>query len=251
MSWSLTPGQFMCLWETTGLDRMPYPLRYRSPARTQNEYAEQQMRLARWRDGIDDPKLEASIRALRNPDVSVTLYVPEVGNGPAIRRRMCLRGRVGVVADQDDAATGFGTITIDARGGHVRDTLDWMCRGLLAAIPSMHPGRTRSVSADPEELGDAQPTVLQGAQASGAQLIRKIVSRRDGAGYLCVHGPREGASEPLVDELTWLDIADDGRYLYHRDHRVHLRAADTDAIRDALHSILVAATSREPAPAAR
>lgn len=246
MNWRLTSAQFMCLWEATDLDRMPYPLQYRSAAATADRYAVQQRELAQWRTALDEPKLVAAIQALRDPQLSVTVLAPSPELDSGLRRRGSIRGRVAVVAEQLRGEPGRGDIRIDAG----TEGVDWLTTQLLKGLPDCAPGRTPSLTAHPDDLENRSSgtSVLQNARASDGTLLRGIVGRpRTGIGYICIRGPRSGLDEPVLGELTWIDVEADGRYLYHQDDRVHLRSATVRLVRDEL-SKRVSAALANPSP---
>ncbi|NDV04447.1 ESX secretion-associated protein EspG [Rhodococcus sp. IEGM 248] len=246
MNWRLTSAQFMCLWEATDLDRMPYPLQYRSAAATENQYAVQQRELEQWRTALDEPKLVAAIQALRDPQLSVTVLAPSPELDSGLRRRGSIRGRAAVVAEQLRGEPGRGDIRIDAGTAGV----DWLTTQLLKDLPGCAPGRTPSLTAHPDDLENrgSGTSVLQNARASDGTLLRRIVGRpRTGIGYICIRGARNGLDEPVLGELTWIDVEADGRYLYHQDDRVHLRSATVRLVRDEL-SKRVSAALANPSP---
>lgn len=231
MNWQLTSAQFMCLWEATDLDRMPYPLQHRSAAATDDAYTVQQQRLDEWRRTLADPKLLAAVSALRHPQLSVTVFAPS-DHDSGVRRRGSVRGRVCVTTEQVPSHDSRGDIHI--RTNTASDT-EWLAHYLVRDLPDCPPGRTPSLTAHPDEVHERtkRVTVLQNAQSSDGVLLRRIVTRpRTGIGYICIRGARSGLDEPVLGELTWLDVAEDGRYLYYRDHSVHLRSAGSRTLRD-------------------
>ena len=246
MNWRLTSAQFMCLWEAPDLDRMPYPLQYRSAAATEDQYAVQQRELEQWRTALDEPKLVAAIQALRDPQLSVTVLAPSPELDSGLRRRGSIRGRAAVVAEQLRGEPGRGDIRIDAG----TEGVDWLTTQLLKDLPGCAPGRTPSLTAHPDDLENRSSgaSVLQSARASDGTLLRRIVGRpRTGIGYICIRGARSGLDEPVLGELTWIDVEADGRYLYHQDDRVHLRSATVRLVRDEL-SKRVSAALANPSP---
>ncbi|ELB89481.1 hypothetical protein Rwratislav_28947 [Rhodococcus wratislaviensis IFP 2016] len=225
---------------------MPYPLQYRSAAATEDQYAVQQRELEQWRTALDEPKLVAAIQALRDPQLSVTVLAPSPELDSGLRRRGSIRGRAAVVAEQLRGEPGRGDIRIDAG----TEGVDWLTTQLLKDLPGCAPGRTPSLTAHPDDLENRSSgaSVLQSARASDGTLLRGIVGRpRTGIGYICIRGTRSGLDEPVLGELTWIDVEADGRYLYHQDDRVHLRSATVRLVRDEL-SKRVSAALANPSP---
>ncbi|MEV0945592.1 ESX secretion-associated protein EspG [Rhodococcus sp. NPDC049939] len=241
MNWQLSSSQFMYLWEATDLDTMPHPFEHRTDARLESEADLERQRLERWRAEQMDPRLHDAVAVLRHPDVSVSVYSP--GSAP-IHRRGAVRGRAAVVAEQRPAtesggvriAPGTGDIHVQARlGSHAPDVHQFV-RDLLCELPEAVAGQTAAIEAHPDDLRaePARTSVLQNAAVSGASLIKRILARRTGAGYICLHRPWQGAHDAVFDSMTWFDIADDGRYLYYTDHLVRLRSATTAVIENHL-----------------
>lgn len=74
MSWILTPDQFALVWAHTDGDRIPYPLAVRLSARDSAERAAQLRELNAWCDRTLDADLEAALRILGRPDLSVEVF---------------------------------------------------------------------------------------------------------------------------------------------------------------------------------
>ena len=180
------------------------------------------------------------------PHLSVTVLAPSPELESGLRRRGSIRGRVAVVAEQLRGAPGRGDIRIDAG----TEGVDWLTTQLLKDLPGCAAGRTPSLTAHPDDLENRSSgaSVLQSARASDGTLLRRIVGRpRTGIGYICIRGARSGLDEPVLGELTWIDVEADGRYLYHQDDRVHLRSATVRLVRDEL-SKRVSAALANPSP---
>src|SRR5258707_81183 len=71
VSWRLTPDQFALAWARTDGDRIPYPLAVRASARDSVERAAQLPELEAWCARVLDPDLEAALRVLGRPELSV------------------------------------------------------------------------------------------------------------------------------------------------------------------------------------
>lgn len=231
MSHRLTAAQFMTQWEATGLDRMPYPLRYRATTLTDIERVLEQRRLRSWMKESSNPALSACIDALRYPDLSVTVYATRDCERSTIRRRGCLRGDLAVLAEQvpGEQVPGeveFGDIHIFTSNDNSMRNLERLTLGLVGELPDCAAGTAGALSASPNDVGPRRAesnSLLRGPLDSRGDRIRRLLGRpRSGTGYICIRGPRNGLDEPLVQELTWIDVAGDGRYLYRVAHDVHL-----------------------------
>ncbi|RVW04118.1 ESX secretion-associated protein EspG [Rhodococcus xishaensis] len=238
MNWQLSSAQFMHLWEATDLDRMPHPFEHRTAARLESELHVEQQRLERWRAEQPDHQLRDAIAILRHPAVSVSVYSPDTN---PVLRRGAVRGGVSVVADQLPSTTGTGDLRIRVRPGSRAPDLRQFARDILHELPEVPAGRTAAVDAHPDDLRANDPHaeslgngVLHNATIAGAPLLKRILARRTAAGYVCLHRPWQGAYDPIVDSLTWFDVAGDGRYLYYTDQLVRLRSATTAVLADML-----------------
>lgn len=74
MNWILTPDQFALVWARTDGDRIPYPLAVRLSARDSAERAAHLTELNAWCDRTLDADLEAALRILGSPDLSVEVF---------------------------------------------------------------------------------------------------------------------------------------------------------------------------------
>ncbi|AOW91908.1 hypothetical protein BFN03_02210 [Rhodococcus sp. WMMA185] len=242
MNWQLSSAQFMHLWEATDLDTMPHPFEHRCDARVESELHAERQQLERWRNEQLDPQLRDAITVLRYPEVPVSVYSP--GDAPVLRRG-AVRGRVAVVVDQLpssrkigdlSSAPGTGDLRVHVRLGSRTPDIRRFVDDLLREIPEVGAGRTASIDVHPDDLrpDPARTGVLHNANASGAPLLKRILARRTRAGYICLHGPWQGAHDSILESTTWFDIADDGRYLYYTDHLVRLRSATTEVIANRL-----------------
>jgi len=229
----ITSAQFMHLWEATNLDTMPHPFEHRTAARSENELFNEKQRLEQWSVGEADPRLREAIAVLRHPDVSVSVFTE--GTEPLLVRG-AIRGRYAVVAEQEVRTAETGDLRIQVEIGARTPDIGQFVGTLLRGIPAATPGRNRSVDAPPDDLrpGAGSVGVLQSALSSGVDLFKKIVARRKAAGYICIHGRWEGARDSILDSLTWIDVADDGRYLYYTDHLMRLRSATHEVMAENL-----------------
>ncbi|RVW03365.1 ESX secretion-associated protein EspG [Rhodococcus spongiicola] len=238
MNGQLSSAQFMHLWEATDLDRMPHPFEHRTEARLESELYVERQRLDRWRSEQPVHQLREAVGVLRHPEVSVSVYSP--GATPVLRRGAIRRG-VTVVADQLPATTGTGDLRIQIRPASRAPDVRQFARDLLHELPEVPAGRTSAVDVYPDDLRANDPQaesggngVLHNATIAGAPLLKRILARRTAAGYICLHRPWQGAYDPILDSMTWFDVAGDGRYLYYTDHLVRLRSATTAVLVDKL-----------------
>ncbi|NLG54900.1 MAG: hypothetical protein GX542_04510 [Rhodococcus sp.] len=237
-SWVLSAGQFVALWEAARVPTMPYPMQYRPGGRSEPSALDALRAIIDWERDLDDDKLRTTIDVLAKPELSVSLSVLDsLTQPPTFQRRVAVRGKLVVLIDQGpdrdiyaipDGDSVSGDISLRVQRGTNGPDLKWLADELLAGIPDAEPGRTPHISALPSELNpQTQPggSVLQKTIATSTERMREMLAKRGGGGYLIIHGPRVGATDPILDSLMWLDVADDGRYLQTEDHKITLQAA--------------------------
>lgn len=243
MNQSLTSAQFMYLWEATNLDTMPHPFEHRTAARVESELHAERDRLERWSAEEAHPRLRDAVAVLRHPDVSVSVFSQD--DAPILRRG-AVRGRCAVVAEQLTGTDRTGDLRLQVRVGPRSPDVSQFVGALLRDIPAGPPGRNTAVDAHRDDIrsGSGGGGVLRSATVSGADLFKRIVARRTAAGHVCVHGPWQGPRDTILDSITWLDIADDGRYLYYTDHLMRLRSATAADLEGHLERRVRAALAR-------
>ncbi|MFD4369684.1 ESX secretion-associated protein EspG [Rhodococcus sp. NPDC058521] len=233
MGWQLTAAQFMTLWEATDLDRMPYPLTYRDTADTEDVHRHHTRALLAWRNSLNDRQLADCVTALRDPTISVTVYAPYPEG--AVRRRGCLGNDLAVLAEQAVGSVGGGDIHVSMNQDSIARNCTALALGLVGDLPACQAGHGPELSAHPDDLSPRNGTsILQSTIDSPGERIRRLLSQpRNGVGYICIRGRRDGLKEPLVDEFTWIDL-DDGRYVHHVDDAARLFPASPSRLLEEL-----------------
>ncbi|RLK59526.1 ESX secretion-associated protein EspG [Actinokineospora cianjurensis] len=232
LGWTLTPEEFGHVWDRLGMDVFPYPLQVARAGITQREQAEVNERVrARLRTaGIlgrgdrVDPELDASLRMLHAPEISVdSVWMAEDGSDSPHRVLAARVGRRAAIATQEPGPS-------EHAGGDVlvRDVgISALVSAVVAELPADRAGR----------LPGGHWPAEQAEQVSA--LTELLAARRLRAGQLGVttHGER-GPS------LFWFDVAGDGRYALMRTVRadgrpwVALAPADAAMLREQLAHLL-------------
>ncbi|WP_026422777.1 ESX secretion-associated protein EspG [Actinokineospora inagensis] len=232
LGWTLTPDEFGHLWDRLGMDVFPYPLQVARAGITRREQAEVDERvLARLRaanilgrgDRLD-PELDAGLRMLHAPEVSVdSVWMAEDGSDSPHRVLAARVGRRAVIATQEPGPS-------EHAGGDVlvRDVgITALAAAVVAELPVDRAGR------EPGGTWRAE-------HAEQAPLLTELLAaRRLRAGQLGVTAQAERGPT-----LFWFDVADDGRYALLRTVRadgrqwVMLAPADNAVLREHLTHLL-------------
>ncbi|WP_327149914.1 ESX secretion-associated protein EspG [Nocardia sp. NBC_01329] len=248
MNWILTPDQFALAWERTVGDRIPYPLAVRLSARDSAERAAQLPALRQWCDSTLDADLEAALRVLAAPEVSVAAFGQDGAGAPAVRVLGASAARIGVVATQRPGP-------YPDRGGELRITAGTSSSlpvRVIAALPAAPAGageRLRAPRAEVAEDGRDRVTVPVSGPGVPSRIRKRLKQSRDGIGQIVVWVHRVTGAAPF-GVLCWVDIADDGRYAIHTGKDVEIAAVGAEGFTNALRP-MVAAAQRSVAYAER
>lgn len=239
MTWTLGPDQFALAWDRTVGDRIPYPLAVRLSARDSVERGAQLPALREWCDTALDADLEAALRVLAAPEVSVEVVGQDGDGAPTVRVLGASAGRIAVVAAQ-------GPGPLPDRGGELRigTTAAASLPGrVVAALPAAPAGtgeRLRAPRADVVLDGRDRVTVPVSGPTVPSLLRRRLKLRRTGIGQIVV-SVRRGAAVTPFGVLCWIDIADDGRYTVHTGRDVDIAPVGAEAFTKSLRPMVAAA----------
>ncbi len=241
--WRFTPTELLVVWPMLGVSGFPYPFDVRASGTTTDEWARLQdaarARLssrAIVRSGRLDADVEAALRTLLRPEVSVDAY--------------------GFFGDRDEsvvrvlgAHTGGSAVLavqLPGRSEHVGGELTvevmpapQLAAAVAAALPPAPRGHEPALRLASSELTRersdvvVQPVAPTPSQRGRAQLAVLTQGPLAGAGQFGVsafsgdHPVRTGA-------LRWFDRPGDGRYLMSTGSAVTVRAADVALLASAL-----------------
>lgn len=248
MNWILTPDQFALAWERTVGDRIPYPLAVRLSARDSVERTAQLPALRHWCDTTLDADLEAALRVLAGPEVSVAAFGQDGEGAPTVRVLGASAGQIAVVATQRAAAR-------PDRGGELRITvatttsLPVRVVSALPAVPAGAGERLRAPRAEVAVDSRDRVTVPVSGPAVPTRIRKRLKQQRDGIGQIVVSVHRAAGAKPF-GVLCWVDIAGDGRYAVHTGKDVEVAGVGAEGFTNALRP-MVAAAARAVAYAER
>nr|WP_245838988.1 ESX secretion-associated protein EspG [Nocardia donostiensis] len=242
LNWTLTPDQFALAWVRTDGDRIPYPLAVRLSARDTAERAAQLPALQQWCDDTLDADLEAALRVLGRPEVSVEVFGQHgdgTGGTRPVRVLGAAAGNIAVVAAQRPGPA-------PDRGAEL-----WISVGaavslpgrVVRALPANTAGTLARLSAPLAKVTeDSRDLVtMPVAGPSVPARIRKLLKqRRDGIGQIVVSVRRDRQTRPF-GVLCWIDVTGDGRYAIRTGTDVDIAAVTAESFAAALRPMIAAA----------
>ncbi|WP_280489742.1 ESX secretion-associated protein EspG [Nocardia carnea] len=239
MNWILTPDQLVLAWEQTVGDRIPYPLAVRLSARDSAERTAQLPTLRQWCDITLDADLEAALRVLAAPEVSVSAFGQD-GAGASITRVLGASvGHIGVVATQRPGGA-------PDRGGDIRivagaaTSLPVRVVAALPAAPVGSGARLRAPRAEVVRDSRDRVTVPVAGPTVATRIRQRLKQPRDGIGQLVVSVHRPTRTDPF-GVLCWIDITEDGRYAIHTGTMVDIAAVDAERFTNSLRPMVAGA----------
>ncbi|MGV9821169.1 ESX secretion-associated protein EspG [Nocardia xishanensis] len=227
MRWQFTPDEFIYLWTAIGSDRYPAPLSLLASARWRHEWEAIEHNLRERLQVLDDPDLLPVLRTAANPDTSTVL----VGT-----RKHPLRAYGAVIADI--GVTMVQRAGTDHRHGgavivQVGSAL-LVPKVLTAVAGDCRPGHATSMVETYERLRH-QPSANDWASAepTTAQRMRQVLAApRTAHGHIEVRTERRAENPPPPRYLSWLDVDNDGRYIYLRRYNdFHIDPCSSEGLR--------------------
>lgn len=228
MNRHLTPERFLSLWAAAGGDDFPFPLRYRSTARWEDEHVANLSAADRWRRQADDPALEHAIRILRTGEIAVEVYGRATDPAEDIFVRGSTVGTYAVLAQQFSTSDHIHVTTT---------TTDLLARSLVGLLPIVQPGRAPEQRAPTREVVAPSDTraVRPPLGGTGSHALRSLLLReRSATGSIRFLLTPTGTAHTPVPDTGWFDVVDDGRYLFVSGTETRVAPAGPDALRRAL-----------------
>ncbi|MEU4708634.1 hypothetical protein AB0G00_19575 [Nocardia salmonicida] len=229
MSWTFTADEFAHVWQgEVDDDRYPFPLTVFSAAATQDQYEELARAAAqRWPTDAD-PDLAAVLRHAARPETSLAVFDEA---GPRLRAYGARSGARGVVIRQydDNSVEVFsGSATMVARA-------------FATFLGEQPAGRAGHLVEDVDRLAAHFESWQRPADSVAARMHRLTAAERAAYGRIEVRVGLHAERPTPPRYLTWLDVADDGRYLtYQRYRDLHIEPADKQRLIDAIEAIVSA-----------
>jgi hypothetical protein len=224
VSWTFTPDEFAHIWRETDLDRHPFPLRILESPRTEDEAATLRKTLEVRLPLGADPDLSACLRILAAPHTRVVAIGGAHSAGTEIRAVAAAIYDHAVLAIQEPGRTpGFGG-SIRLSIGHTAK----LGARIAALLPECPAGGEPARSAPSEAVRDddcPRPT------SPPAPRIRRLLLKPHTAeGHIRIESGLDRATPPPPLYYTWIDVADDGRYLIKAGDEVHIVPASRQQI---------------------
>lgn len=161
MSWVLTPDQFALVWARTDGDRVPYPLAVRPSARDSAERAAQSTELNAWCDRTLDADLEAALRILARPDLSVEVF----GQGA------CAGGTSDAISSRGASGYGGTRSPTDESGPGRAEDAGWLGGVRGRSGPVIGSGRSEVAVEHNRPLPSEEPIRVLGAVAGNIAVV--------------------------------------------------------------------------------
>lgn len=226
MKWEFTPDEFIHLWQETGQDRYPPPLRLRSSTRWRDEFHDLTTTLnARLPLGAN-PDLTAALRVSSHPDTTVTLT--GLRDHP-LRAYAALTNGVAVTLVQRPSPRPEigGNVIIEAGAPPLIPSV------FTAVMGAAQPGTIQpAVTPSPSTPKPTRRSITDTRTPDLARILRLAHTRPSARGDIAVHRNLRTDRPAPPRYLHWFDIANDGRYtVQHRNGDLHIAPCSPDTLR--------------------
>ncbi|MFC6013220.1 ESX secretion-associated protein EspG [Nocardia lasii] len=236
MGWTFTADEFAHVWRESGQDRMPFPLRVLESPTTEQDAARLRAGLSRRLPG-GDPDLAACLRILAEPHARVVLVGGAHTPGSEIRLIACAVYDHAVLAVQEPGNRPDYGGTVRLSIGHTAG----IGARVTACLPDTPPGREPAREAATDAVRDEE-TVL--ATHPAVPRIQRLLRRPHTAeGHIRIETGLDRAVPNPPVHYSWIDVANDGRYLLRAGETVHVVPASTGQLAAQLQRRLVPAHS--------
>ncbi|MEU4414545.1 ESX secretion-associated protein EspG [Nocardia salmonicida] len=236
MGWTFTADEFAHVWRESGQDRMPFPLRVLESPRTEND-ADRLRAGLRDRLPGGDPDLAACLRIIAEPHVRVVLVGGAHTPGSEIRLLACAVYDHAVLVVQDPS-------TRPDYGGSVRVSIGHTAgigARVAACLPDTPPGREPAREAATDAVRDEEAVLATHPAVPRIQRLLRKPHTAEGHIRIETGLDRPAPSPPV--HYSWIDVANDGRYLLRAGETVHVVPASTGQLAAQLQRRLVPAHS--------
>ncbi|MFF0528354.1 ESX secretion-associated protein EspG [Nocardia amikacinitolerans] len=237
-SWRFTALEFRTLWESTGRDVLPYPLRHRHTT----EFAEDTMRLrqaaARSLHSQLDDGLVRAVEVLLAPQARV-----ELAGFAGRRRERKLRAHAGVHHEHGAIAVQEPGQDHD-HGGDVTVRLlpaGDVARAVVDALPDRGPGRGRQLQVSAAELEQPRPHVRDAWKPTPREEFEKFFTN---AMTLVAHigvyamGSPDNRHLHGRKDFQINDVEKDGRYVTFGSDQLTVKPSTADRITATLRQMI-------------
>ncbi|MFE3293221.1 ESX secretion-associated protein EspG [Rhodococcus sp. NPDC059234] len=213
--WRFTALEFDVLWRHLGRDRLPYPMRFRGEAATEDDFQQQRRAAARRVLPRLDEALHAALSALASPIVRVEVCgFHGRGLESTVRAHAGVSGERAALARQDQGADlddGGDVVLSAVPAGRV-------AARIAAVLPSARRGTGRGVASaiSRRRSGADGSLMLPAARLGHEEACDEFFARpRTGLGEIGVFAGPALDWRPTAEGrvVQWMDFEDDGRYL--------------------------------------
>lgn len=245
--WRFSGLEFQVLWRHLGLDRLPYPLRYRPVADTQDDLDRQRREAAMsWLPRITEP-LYRHLTVLAEPAVRIEVF-GLVGSPDRVPVRMHagIDGGAGVLAVQSpgpDLGTG-GDVSVR------RVEPSRIPEAIASALPVTQAGSRAPLRFRRSDLQPGRRNVLEPAGSTGLrdEALALLRRPRSSTGEITAFAGAAYDSRPTDDGvgLHWIDVTDDGRYTFRETTDISLAPASASRLASEISRLVAVAGARQP-----
>ncbi|MBB5914767.1 hypothetical protein BJY24_003634 [Nocardia transvalensis] len=201
----------MHVWNETGKDRYPFPLKLISAVRWQDDFARVAQELRERLPPGGDPDLSAVLRVAANPAVSLVITG---------KRRRPLRAfgavdtTVGVTMVQRPGPTDeFGGNVVIEVGSPA------IVYKVFAAVLGNVPAGSRPAMVESLDRIRTSLESWTGTKESVTDRMRRLLhAPRSGSGHIEVLCGLQSPRPYPPQYLSWIDVEGDGRYIYREQH---------------------------------
>ena len=236
MNWQFTPDQFVLAWESSGLDRYPFPLSVRPTSKTVDERAAVRESLRPWLERTLDGDFQAMVQVLTNPQTRIQAFGLDA-DARRVRVLGVSAGQTSVVASQRPGLADDGGADISITLGK-RSSL---AAEVVAALPRQKVGSEPARSAPLTEVQrDSKDTVMSApnSKSVAGQIRRTLRLPRCGVGHMLVTSRLDEADNRPERVLNWIDVVDDGRYVVRSRRDVEVIPGSDEAFATQLRRVV-------------
>lgn len=239
-TWRFSALEFRTLWEVTGRDVLPYPLRQQDNAESNGDAPRLRRAAAESLKSQLDAELEHAVRILLAPQARVELA------GFAGRTRTT--GAHGAVLD-GGAALAVQQPGHSGTDGEVELMLlaaDDLADTVLDALPRRGAGTGDAVAVSAAELDEPRPAVRDPWRPTAREQFEQFFTRpMDAIFHIAVypHGSIDNRHTEGRDDFQLHDVTDDGRYVVYGTRTLTVKPAAPHRVTATLASIIAGTTA--------
>ncbi|MFC4375391.1 ESX secretion-associated protein EspG [Nocardia halotolerans] len=234
-TWRFSALEFRTLWEVTGRDVLPYPLRHRRTDELRADAVRSRQAAARTLRPQLDSDLEQAVRVLLAPAARV-----EVAGFAGTTRTL---GAHGAVAN-DTAALAVQQPAAEGADGDIRLTLlpaAELAAAVLDALPRRAAGTGETITVPAADLDAPRPHVSDPWRPTPREQFEKFFTRpTDAAFHIAVypHGSIDNRHTEGRDDFQLHDVTGDGRYVLYGTRTLTVKPALPQRIPTTLSTII-------------